>query len=253
MRFSVKDLQGRLWKEQKVIMDYSTPLAHNEHGRVESKIKILKEYLEKIGHTKRKHSFVEWESICLSISSMINGLPICHNQDERNAGDELGLITPNMFIMGRNNNRSPEGFASMEFDPNRALERMSDINSQLLDILADYVHRFIPGRRLAEGQTPEEGDIVLFVMKEAEKSRNVRHKYGRILSTNVDGRPNKVRIIYKNHSETIMREVERNIKDVVLIRGSNEIDFNTVEHYLAARIQRKYLFVVRSNPCQQQN
>ena len=111
VNFSLKDLSGRLWTKQKLILDFSTPLAHNEHGRVESKVKALKEFLEKSEQLSKKHSVLEWETIGLDIASTINGLPICHNQDDRNAFGELGLICPNMYLIGCNNNHSPDRFA----------------------------------------------------------------------------------------------------------------------------------------------
>ena len=57
----------------------------------------------------------------------------------------------------------------------------------------------------------------------------------------MDGRFNKVNIEYKNADETVKRRVQRNIKDLVLILGAEEIDFNSVEHQLAATIQERYL------------
>ena len=201
----------------------------------------MKEFLEKSQEVSKKHSYLEWETICWNIASAINGLPVCHNQDDRYIQDDLGLITPNMFLIGRNNSRSPDGFLVMENNPVKALMDLEEMNSKLLDLLGHYVHRFIPGKRLAEGQQPDVGDIVLFVMKESERSRNVKYKYGRILDTNVDGRPNKVKIEYRNANEVVKRIVDRNVKDVVLIKGSNEIDFNSPEHCIAAGIQQKYL------------
>ena len=78
-------------------------------------------------------------------------------------------------------------------------------------------------------------------MKEAQRSRNIHFKYGRIIRTDVDGRVNKVRIKYRNADEVVMREVERNIKDVILIIGVDEIDFNTSDHYTAVALQERYL------------
>ena len=63
----------------------------------------------------------------------------------------------------------------------------------------------------------------------------------RVVEVNVDGRINKTRVSYKNADEVISREVLRNVKDLVLIQGTNEVDFNTYEHYLVSTIQAKYL------------
>ena len=241
-RISFSDLKGKLWTDQKLILDFSTPYAHNEHGRVESKIKVLKQFLEKSGDLGRRHSFIEWETIAVNVASVINGLPICHNQDDRgDSQNELGLISPNMFLIGRNNNRAPERFVSFESNPARAIKQLSETNNKLLELLGDFVHRFIPGRKFSECSPPSVDDIVLFISKEAQRSRNVAYKYGRVVETHVDGRANKVKVSYRNSDEVLMRTADRNIKDLVLILGSDEIDFNTHEHQLASRIQQKYL------------
>jgi hypothetical protein len=241
MKISFKDLRGLLYEDQKVILDFSTPLAHNEHGRVEAKVRALKEYLEKASETGKRHTLIEWECVGMHVASMINGLPICVNQDDRTSLGELSFITPNHFLIGRNNNRAPEMFVKIEDDPRRALERLAELNTMLYDLLGDYVHRFIPGRRYTDENGPDIDDVVLFISKEAERTRNIRYKFGRIIGTGIDGRANKVKIQYRNASEAIFRTADRNVKDLVLIKGIDEIDFNSESHCLAASIQRKFL------------
>ena len=238
---SFTDLQGKLWKDQKLILDFSTPLAHHEHGRVESKVKALKDFLYKSRELKRKHSYVEWESIALDVAAVINNLPICHNQDDKQIEDTLGLVTPNMLLIGRNNTRCPTGYVSFEINPVKALNNIQEMNDRMLDLLGQFVHRFVPGKILSDGDQPDLGDIVLFTMKEAIRSRNIGYRYGKVIEVNVDGRVNKTRIKYRNADEVVFREVIRNVKDLILILGSGDIDFNTQEHYLQSVIQKRYL------------
>jgi hypothetical protein len=241
-KVSFKDLSGKLWTEQKLILDFSTPYGHNEHGRIESKVKVLKNFLEKAGEIGIKHSYVEWETVGLRCASMINSLPITANQDDRaNTMGELGLITPNMFLLGRNNARSPERFVTMDHSPAKALKELAATSQKLVDLLGDYVHRFIPGKRFTDARPPEVNDVVLFVYQEAQRARNIGYRYGRVIATKVDGRVNKVVVEYRIADEVVMRKVERNIKDLVLILGTDEISFNSTEHQLASWIQQKYL------------
>ena len=241
-KLSFKDLAGRLWNEQNMILDYSCPLGHNERGRVESKIKVLKDFLEKGSLVSSKHSYLELETIGLNVATMINSLPITANQDDQaNTMGELGLICPNLFIMGRNNARSPERFVSLDFNPAKALKELAATNEKLTEILGDFIPRFIPGKRFTDVRPPEKNDVVLFVAKESNRSRNIEYKYGKIIETNVDGRINKVLVEYRNADECVKRKVERNIKDLVLILSSDEIDFNSAEHQLASWVQQKYL------------
>lgn len=235
-----KDLRGRLWKDQRLILDFSTPLAHNEHGRVESKIKALKEYITKAGDIGQKHSFLEWETLVLNIAAVINGLPICHNQDDRGIHNDLGLLTPNMFLIGRNNTRSPDAILNIEFNPPTALKKLAEMDNKLFDLLGEYAHRFIPGKRMVAGDIPEVEDVVMFIAKENQRSRNIKLKYGRVIATMVDGRQNKVKVEYQNAGEAVKRIAERSVKDLIKIKGVEEVDFNTREHHLAAAIQRKF-------------
>ena len=240
--FCYKDLAGNLWDKQKMILDFSSPLGHNERGRIESKVKVLKQFIEKAGETKFRHSFLQWETIGLNIASMINSMPVTVNQDDRaNTMSEFGLICPNMFLLGRNSNRAPEKFVTMTHNPAKALKDLAETNQRLSELLGTWVHKFIPGKRFTEARPPEYGDIVLFVMKEAERTRLIGYKYGRVIQTYVQGRLNKVLIEYRNHDEVVMRNVQRNIKDLVLIVATDEIPFNTKEHQLAAKVQQKYL------------
>ena len=139
-----------------------------------------------------------------------------------------------MLLIGRNNARSPQGFPQIDINPVTILKSIQETNQQVLDLLGEFIHRFIPGKKLEHGEQPAIGDIVLFVGKEAERTRNVKHKYGIIVGTNIDGRHNKVCIKYRNADEAIFREVKRNVKDVILIQGVEDIDFNTKEHFIAA-------------------
>ena len=241
-RVCFSDLAGKLWTNQKLILDFSTPYSHQEHGRAESKVKVLKDFLEKGSELCKKHSYLELESIALNVSSIINGLPICTNSDDTaNTVGELNLITPNLFLLGRNSSRSPERFVTIETNPGKALKELASTSQELMNLLSNYVHRFIPGKRYSDVRPPEVGDIVLFLHREAQRTRNQRYKYGRVISINVDGRINKTLVEYRNADEVKMRQVERNIKHLVLILGCEEVEFNTLEHYLAIDVQRKHL------------
>ena len=59
----------------------------------------------------------------------------------------------------------------------------------------------------------------------------------------VQGRANKVRIIYKNSGESVFRETTRNIRDIVIIMKIEDLDFNSAEQQLINRINNQYLLV----------
>ena len=73
-------------------------------------------------------------------------------------------------------------------------------------MLENFVHRFIPGRRYVDGDIPNTDDIVLFVSKEAERTRKIAYQYGIVIELHVDGRANKVLLEYQNSNEVVKRK-----------------------------------------------
>ena len=82
------------------------------HGKVERKIREINSSIEKstINH---RLSMLQWETLASSISNQINNLFIA-------IGDVVGdlecldLITPNRLLLGRNNDRCPDGVVHCE-------------------------------------------------------------------------------------------------------------------------------------------
>jgi len=243
LKFSFRDLQGELFEKESVILDFCTPGHHQSHGKIEVRVKLIKEMLESNCEKQRKHSLVEWDTIVRKVASSLNSLPMSRSGDTRNPSDMgmFSLITPNHFLFGKNSSRVPDGFPVVLDNPSKMLEKVCKTNDILQDILLSHIHRFIPGSNNKVGQIPNPGDIVLFVLKDGIRSRNKCWKFGRILANYVNGRSSLVNICYRNANESVFRELERHVSDVCIISHVDEISFNTVEHKMALDAQRKYL------------
>ena len=243
LKFSFRDLQGELFEKESVILDFCTPGHHQSHGKIEVRVKLIKEMLESNCEKQRKHSLVEWDTIVRKVASSLNSLPMSRSGDTRNPSDMgmFSLITPNHFLFGKNSSRVPDGSPVVLDNPSKMLEKVCKTNDILQDILLSHIHRFIPGSNNKVGQIPNPGDIVLFVLKDGIRSRNKCWKFGRILANYVNGRSSLVNICYRNANESVFRELERHVSDVCIISHVDEISFNTVEHKMALDAQRKYL------------
>ena len=111
------------------------------------------------------------------------------------------------------------------------LDIVNETREFLEDQLVSHLHRFIPTTQsFKSDEVPKVGDIVIFVMKDNQRKRNITWKFGRISETYVDGRAGKVRICYKNADECVFREVARNVSDVCIIDSIDDIEFNTEQH-----------------------
>ena len=78
---------------------------HNYNGKVECRIKHVKESLEKTISNQRL-SVLQWETISAEVSSAINYLPLALGNIVSDF-ENMDLITPNRLKLGRNSERSP--------------------------------------------------------------------------------------------------------------------------------------------------
>ena len=96
------------------------------------------------------------------------------------------MITPNLLLIGRNNARAPEGYVDFSTSPSKAIKNIAETNEKICKLIGHFITRFIPGKKFISA--PEEGDIVLCLMKESHRARNCIYKFGRIVELCLDGR-----------------------------------------------------------------
>ena len=107
MLISFHDTQHKLSQDTKVEFQICPVGGHNMHGKVESKIRSIRESLERSVVNERL-SVLQWETVGTQIANSINDLPISLGSVVADL-ENLDLITPNRLRLGRNNERSPVG------------------------------------------------------------------------------------------------------------------------------------------------
>ena len=105
MKISCTDVKGKLHRD--MMVDFATcPVGgHNYNGKVERRIKHVKESLEKTISNQRL-SVLQWETISAEVSNAINDIPLALGNIVSNF-ENMDLITPSRLKLGRNNKRSP--------------------------------------------------------------------------------------------------------------------------------------------------
>ena len=144
MRFNEDQLHGRQTATTfKVDAEYETcPTAAHIHGKVERKIRQIKDSVEK-NLCNQRLSVLQWETFAAEISNSINNLPlalgsICSDLDN------LDLITPNRLRLRRNNDRSPVGAMEVITTPSRFLQDNKKIfNTWFEDWLLSHVPKLM--------------------------------------------------------------------------------------------------------------
>ena len=105
LRISFTDIKGKL--QQDIMVDFATcPVGgHNYNGKVECRIRHIKESLKKTISNQRL-SVLQWETVSAEVSNAIIDLPLALGNIVSDF-ENVDLITSNRLKLGRNNERSP--------------------------------------------------------------------------------------------------------------------------------------------------
>ena len=124
------DIKGRLHHSYGIEVETCGVGGHHQHGKVERKIRHIKETFMKSFHNERL-SVLQWQTVADETTNSINNLPI-GTGSSRNINmelDDLDIITPNRLRFGRNNERAPLGPAYLSNDPFKFM----DLNQKIFD------------------------------------------------------------------------------------------------------------------------
>jgi len=119
MRLNYLDIKHQLFNDHKVEFEVCPVGGHNEHGKVERKIREITLSIDVVH--KYRLSMLQWETFAASIANNINNMPLATNGI---IGDleNLDILTPNRLKMGRNNERSPVEPVELISNPNKIIE-----------------------------------------------------------------------------------------------------------------------------------
>ena len=88
----------------------STAKVHSERGRVERRIRTLRESLQKISVSgTHPRTALQWETLFALISYTGDNVPIAKGNSTSLSNVGYDIITLNRLKLGKNNNRSLEG------------------------------------------------------------------------------------------------------------------------------------------------
>ena len=205
----------------------SPPKSHSSQGRVERKIRLIKDMLEKLAGTDTLMSFLNWETLFCKVSNDINNLPISRPSATSETRPEWSVITPNRLLLGRNNKRSLVGPLVLESNPSTILERVNQAQEAWYGLFLKQLHLFVPRPKWTKTDEVSIDDVVMFFIDESSlKKRSMVWHYG--LVTAVEGQ--RLQITYTLPPSTARKCIQRSKRDVVRIASESELDSNTEKH-----------------------
>jgi hypothetical protein len=226
--FSIMDLSSSVRNKFACEVIQAPPKAHSAQGRVERRIGLIRDLLEKLGQSNMLLSFLNWETLFARIANDLNNLPLARPSSTSLIRPEWSVITPNRLILGRNNRRSLTGPLIIDNTPSVVLERIQDVQEAWYKLFLKTLHLFVPRPKWYESDDVFVHDIVLFFIDDSPiKQRSMIWHYGVVVA--IDGL--RLTIEYTLPPSVTRKLIERSKRDVVRIAGEDELDFNTESHF----------------------
>jgi hypothetical protein len=219
--FDVRGINGMQLRGMTFKITVANPKAHHEQGRVERRIKVLQDMLQRLSDTDDVcRTLLEWETMFARIASQVDDLPIARGS--ATAATDLGweIITPNRLKLGRNAHRNLEGPVVLDNSPKNQLERSRLIFAHWYKIFLDRLPLLIPTVEKGAGREIMVGDLVLFVFQDSNIPGMETWKIARVVSLDS---PRTVTLEYTNAGGG-KKTLQRSIRQVSLILGVDEFD-----------------------------
>jgi hypothetical protein len=218
--FDLHDVHLQLRDKTKFDVFTSAPKAHQSQGRVERRIRIIRDMLQRLfDTTEHCNTLLGWETVFARIASHIDDVPIARSTST--APTDLGwdIITPNRLKLGRNNFRQLEGEVILDSCPQSQLDRNRSIAKEWYSIFIDRVHLLVPGSEKVKGRQIQIDDIVLFIFSGEGSKTGTVWKLGRV----VEIKSNTTVLIQYSLAGATQKTILRSVRSTVLILGADEL------------------------------
>jgi len=232
--FSIRDLEAQVQDSLGIKIIVSNAKAHSERGRVERRIRVLRESMEKLGvQTSVPMTCMQWDALFSRISNTIDNLPIARGDTSNETALGYDIITPNRLKLGRNNFRSLEGCGinlDMSSNFTKLLDRNRDVYRSWYQTFMDNVHllNLRPNKWLRSSRSPIINDIVLFVFNDGNLTKeSTTWKLGKVSKLE----NNRVSITYFTKSNGKEQVLVRSIRDISIVYSVGEMMINTLDHF----------------------
>ena len=233
-----RDVNARLYDSVGLRVHVSNAKAHNERGRVERRIGLLRETMEKMGEkTSTPRTAIQWETVFARIASTLDDLPLAKGNTSNVSCVGFEIITPNRLKLGRNNNRSLEGSGiNVDMNPNftRILEANRSVFQHWYQLFIDNIHFLTlkPDIWRGSSRLPIMNDIVLFLYNDSGQGKDPdTWRLGRVVGVS----DRKVTILFsgKEGKSTVAstRTLVRSMRDVSILFSADEFMINTADHF----------------------
>ena len=143
---SLRDVHAEVQDSSGIQVVVSKGIAQSETGRVERKIRSLRESLEKMRViTNHPQTVLQWETLFSKIANTVDNLPMAKGNTSNASNLGYEIITPNRLKLGvgRNNYQALEGSGiklDMASNLTALLERNHELYCEWYSIFLENIH-----------------------------------------------------------------------------------------------------------------
>ena len=226
MELSFTNIKGELNRENGIEFEICLVGAHYMHGKVERKIKDIKESISKNMYEQRMTS-IQWETLMQEVANSINNMPIGLG-NKVDSLENLDIITPNRLLLGRNNERCVSAPVVISNNFRGIVQQNAKIFNTWFDAwLISYVPELMKRTKWHKSDDNTcVGDVVLFFKSDKEFERKYQYGIVKEVSVNKLGQVGKVIAEYQNHNEGFKHTTPRGIRDLVVVHLVDELSIN---------------------------
>merc|ERR1719233_2650572 len=227
------DMAGNLKQNQGIAFETCVPQGHSAHGKVEKKIHLLQQALERSGIRNSRCTATGWMCIAKLIERSVNSIPIGYLYHQSGGNNALlRILMPNNLKLITTGDRAPAGIFSIPDKPEDIMENINEKYRLWYKVWNDfYVPLIMQGKKWHEqNENLVPGDIVYFKLQESAMSANWRTGKVEKVKVGADGFVRQVTISYTDSSadnpeDWLHRSVERPVRNIVKISHIEDTTF----------------------------
>ena len=232
-KVDIADLAGNLSTQRGIQFQTVVPQGHSAHGKIEKKIHLLQQSLERSGIRNSRCTATGWMCIMKLIERSVNSIPIGYLYHQSGGSNPLlRILTPNNLKLITTGDRAPVGLFNIPDKPGDIMEKIEEKYFLWYKVWNEFYLPLIMQRKKWHERSENlvSGDIVYFKLTESKMSADWRAGKVEEVKIGEDGYVRKVRIAYKDTSaqdsdDWIHRTVDRPVRNIVKIFSLDETSF----------------------------
>ena len=217
----IRDQFGVISRERGVTFQTCVSQGHSAHGRVERRIRMIQECLDRSGLKATKLHSLGWQTIAKTLEHDVNSIPLGFLQHQTSNGPLLRVLTPNSLKLNSSSNRAPSGLFTL---PNSAADLMDEVEKKYNLFYKIWNEDYIPliadrQKWHFEAENLKENDLLYFKLSDSMVSSVWKIGKVEYIIMGNDNMVRKVGISYKQiNMDTMEGEinvVERPVRECV--------------------------------------